>query len=99
MFEDGVRTLIARYPGRLSFNRIGSLSTLFFSSTEVCSNADAKAADTTAYARYFGAMLERGIYLPPSQFECMFLSLAHSPEDIQTLLMAMDASLAIALSN
>lgn len=99
MLEDGVRTLITRYPGRLSFNRIGSLSTLFFSSTEVHSNADAKASDTTAYARYFGAMLERGIYLPPSQFECMFLSLAHSPEDIHTLLEAMESSLSIALNS
>lgn len=97
--EDGVRPLVAQYPGRLSFNRIGSLSTLFFTDTEVRSNADAKRADTSAYARYFGAMLERGFYLPPSQFECMFLSLAHSDDDIQSLVQAMGEAIAIALND
>ncbi len=95
MLETAVRPLLERYRGRISFNRIGSLSTLFFTPTQVRSNAEAKAADTTAYARYFGAMLERGFYLPPSQFECMFLSLAHSPEDIQSLAKAMGEALAV----
>ena len=44
--------------------------------------ATAKASDTTRFGRFFRAMLERGVYLPPSQFEAAFVSLAHTEEDI-----------------
>jgi glutamate-1-semialdehyde 2,1-aminomutase len=54
---------------------------------------DARAADCRAYAAYYHAMLERGILLPPSQNEVMFLSTAHTPEDIDATLNAIDASL------
>ena len=89
-FEATIRPILDRYTDRLSYNRVGSLSTIFFTPGGVHSNADAKRSDTEAYARYFRGMIERGIYLPPSQFECIFLSMAHSREDFDRTATAMD---------
>ncbi|KGN90311.1 glutamate-1-semialdehyde aminotransferase [Porphyromonas crevioricanis] len=88
-FERLVREAIAPYKNLLSFNRCGSLCTLFFKSGGVKMNEDAKLSDTGLYARYFRMMIERGIYLPPSQFECMFLGVAHNTEDLQRTSKAM----------
>ncbi|MDY6121668.1 MAG: glutamate-1-semialdehyde 2,1-aminomutase [Porphyromonas sp.] len=92
-FESLVREAIAPYANRLSFNRSGSLCTLFFKAGGVTMNAEAKQADTALYAKYFRLMLNEGIYLPPSQFECMFLSKAHSEEDLQRTAQAMRKTL------
>lgn len=89
-FEATIRPILDRYGDRLSYNRVGSLSTIFFRSGGVSSNAEAKEADTATYARYFRGMIERGIYLPPSQFECIFLSMAHTQEDFDRTASAMD---------
>ena len=89
-FEATIRPILDRYADRLSYNRVGSLSTIFFTPGGVRSNADAKRADTETYARYFRGMIERGIYLPPSQFECIFLSMAHTQEDFDRTTAAMD---------
>lgn len=89
-FEATIRPVLDRYADRLSYNRVGSLSTIFFRSGGVRSNAEAKEADTATYARYFRGMIERGIYLPPSQFECIFLSMAHTQEDFDRTASAMD---------
>ena len=89
-FEATIRPILDRYADRLSYNRVGSLSTIFFRSGGVSSNAEAKEADTATYARYFRGMIERGIYLPPSQFECIFLSMAHTQEDFDRTASAMD---------
>ena len=63
-------------------NRVGSLLTLFFGLEEVRDYASARRADTARFARFFRGMLAEGMYLPPSQFEAMFLSLAHTEEHI-----------------
>ena len=89
-FEGLLRPILDRYADRLSYNRVGSLSTIFFRPGGVVSNADAKGADTETYARYFRGMIERGIYLPPSQFECLFLSMAHTDEDFARTIAAID---------
>lgn len=89
-FEATIRPILDRYTDRLSYNRVGSLSTIFFRPGGVSSNAEAKEADTATYARYFRGMIERGIYLPPSQFECIFLSMAHTQEDFDRTASAMD---------
>jgi glutamate-1-semialdehyde 2,1-aminomutase len=60
----------------------------------VTNYADAKKSDTKAFARFFQEMLKRGILLPPSQFEALFVSAAHSDEDIQRTIAAARASLA-----
>ncbi len=61
--------------------RLGSMFTVFFSEKEVTNYEDATACDLDAFRIYFHSMLEQGIYLPPSQFETNFISLAHSDED------------------
>jgi glutamate-1-semialdehyde 2,1-aminomutase len=63
--------------------RVGSMFCTFFTSDVVTDEASAKQSDTGAFARYFRAMLERGVYLAPSQFEAGFVSLAHTDEDIE----------------
>jgi len=74
-------------------NRVGSMMTLFFTSTAVTDYASAKTADKQAYARFFHGMLERGIYLAPSQFEAAFVSTAHSEADIRATISAAAAAL------
>lgn len=67
----------------LHVNQVGSLLCAFFTDQKVKDYAGALSSDTVAYAKYFGEMLEQGIYVAPSQFEAMFVSGAHSDEDIQ----------------
>ncbi len=69
-------------------HRLGSMFTVFFSAGSVKDYATAAACDLRAFGIYFHAMLEQGIYLPPSQFETNFLSLAHSAEDIEKTIAA-----------
>jgi len=63
-------------------NRVGSMSTLFFTHNPVTDYRSALASDTGRFAIYFREMLNQGIYLAPSQFEAGFVSIAHSNEDI-----------------
>ena len=72
----------------LSFNRVGSMFTWFFSSGPVTNWNSAAKCDTAAFGRYFRAMLDAGVYLPPSQFEAVFLGMAHSKEDVETTIRA-----------
>jgi glutamate-1-semialdehyde 2,1-aminomutase len=82
----------ARVP--VTVNRVGSMLTGFFTSTRVRDWTSAKTADTKRYGRFFHGMLERGVYLAPSQFEAAFVSLAHSPEDIEIAARAATQALA-----
>ena len=66
----------------LSFNRVGSMFTWFFNPEPVTDWDSASKSDTAAFGKFFRAMLDSGIYLPPSQFEAAFLSTAHSEGDI-----------------
>ncbi len=75
-------------------NRVGSLLTAFFCAGPVASYADVQRADAKAYGVYFHKMLERGVYLAPSQFEAAFVSLAHTEDDIRATAEAARASLA-----
>jgi glutamate-1-semialdehyde 2,1-aminomutase len=65
-------------------NRVGSMLTAFFTAGPVTDYASAKGADTARYGAFFRAMLVRGVSLAPSQFEAVFVSAAHSPEDVET---------------
>jgi glutamate-1-semialdehyde 2,1-aminomutase len=69
-------------------NRVGSMLTLFLGVDGVRNQDDALRADTARFGRYFHGMLAEGIYLPPSQFEAMFLSLAHTEADVERLVRA-----------
>jgi glutamate-1-semialdehyde 2,1-aminomutase len=66
-------------------NRVGSMLTLFLGVDHVRDLSSARHADAAAYGRFFHAMLAEGVYLPPSQFEAMFLSLAHTESDVDLL--------------
>jgi len=68
--------------------RVGSMLTLFFNSEQVTSWAVAEKCDTAQFARYFHGMLNRGIYLPCSQYEAMFVSAAHTQENIEKTISA-----------
>src|ERR1700683_3429732 len=74
-------------------NRVGSLVTMFLGANSVVDADEARRCDTVKFAKYFHRMLDRGIYLPPSQFEAMFLSLAHSFADIDATIDAARESL------
>jgi glutamate-1-semialdehyde 2,1-aminomutase len=75
-------------------NRIGSMMTLFFTElTSISSYRDARRCDTRRYGRFFHAMLDSGVYLPPSQFESWFVSAAHTDTDIDTAIEAGRAAL------
>jgi glutamate-1-semialdehyde 2,1-aminomutase len=74
-------------------NRIGSMVTLFFTAGPVTDYATAKTSDTARFGAFFRAMRERGIFLPPAQYEAMFVSLAHTDEDVDAVIAAARASL------
>ena len=67
----------------LCCNRVGSMLTWFFTPGPVTDWESAAKSDTAAFARFFRAMLDKGVYLPPSQFEAAFLSAAHTEKDVQ----------------
>lgn len=91
---EGLRTAAARAACPLALNQVGAMMTLFFCEGPVTSFADAKAADTDAFARYWRRMLERGVYLAPSQFESAMISLALTDADIAKAAQAAADSLA-----
>ncbi|MGQ8337885.1 glutamate-1-semialdehyde 2,1-aminomutase [Sunxiuqinia sp. A32] len=95
MLEAGLKSNLDKtgIPGVI--NRIGSMMTLFFTENEVIKSfEDAMSSDTGRYANYFKKSLESGIYLAPSQFECLFVSDAHTDEDIETIIAANEEALA-----
>ena len=75
--------------------RVGSMMCTFFNAGPVTDMAVAGKSDTGAYGRFFNAMLDRGVYLAPSQFECMFASLAHTDEDVEATVAAAGEALAL----
>ena len=91
--EAGLRSAIESSGVEACINRVGSAMTLFFTAGPVTDYASAKKCDTERYGRFFAAMRERGVFLAPSQFEAMFVSLAHSRSEIEKLTTAADESL------
>jgi glutamate-1-semialdehyde 2,1-aminomutase len=81
--EDGLRAAATEAGVPHQFNRVGSMWTLFFTSTPVVDLDTAKTSDTARFARYFWAMMDRGVYLPCSQFEAAFTSAAHTDMDVE----------------
>ena len=80
--ETGLRQVLEETNTEAQLHRFGSMWTLFFRAAPVTNYNAAKQSDTAAFGRFFHAMLEQGIYLPPAQFEAAFISLAHSEDDI-----------------
>ena len=71
----------------------------FFAPGPIHNLSDAKTSDTKLYARFFHAMLDRGVYLAPSQFETGFVSTAHTDADIDATIAAADEALAAVMAN
>jgi len=84
----GLRNALAAAGIHGQVNSIGSLSTMFFAPDPVVNYAGAKRSDTKLYARYFREMLNRGIFLAPSQFEAAFVSACHTQADIERTIAA-----------
>jgi glutamate-1-semialdehyde 2,1-aminomutase len=81
--EQGL-TAAARAAGvPVQVNRIGSMLTVFFTDAPVTDFASAQRADSARFARFFQGLLARGVYWPASQFEAAFISLAHTPADVE----------------
>ena len=80
--EAGLCEALGRAGVPTTVNRVGSMLTAFFTAGAVTDWGTATRADRARYGRFFHAMLGRGVYLAPSQFEAAFVSLAHSPDDV-----------------
>ncbi len=89
---DGVAAEAARAGVPLTTNRVGAMWTWFFTGSPVTDFTTASTSDTAAFGRFHRAMLEAGVWLPPSQYEAAFLGIAHSNEDVAaTIAAARDA--------
>lgn len=97
--EAGLRAAARAAEAPVQLNRVGAMLTLFFASSPVTDYATAKQSDTAKFAAFFHAMLERGVYLPPSQFEAWFPSLAHDESLIDQTIAAAEASLRACVAN
>jgi len=90
--EDGMRKAARTAGVAVQFNRIGSMFCGYFTSDPVHNLADAMKSDRARFAKYFHAMLKRGIYFAPSQFEAGFISTAHTSKDIEKTVSAASES-------
>ena len=86
MLCDGLRDITTTAKASCTINQIGSIGSMFFTKEYVRDYTSAKTADTMEYARYFRHMLNNGVYFAPAQFEAMFVSYAHTEQDIKKTL-------------
>ena len=87
--HDGLQKNISETNTNAIINRNGSMLTMFFTNEKEVNNyEDAMKCDLNKFSKYFRLMLEKGIYLPPSQYECLFFSIAHTDKDIDNFLIA-----------
>lgn len=94
LLEKGMHEAVKESPVPVYFKRIDNKFGLFFTDKEVTDYASAKTADTKAYAAFFWGLIERGVYVAPSQFEAGFLSSQHTPELIEQTIQAARESFA-----
>ncbi|MFS0669417.1 glutamate-1-semialdehyde 2,1-aminomutase [Peribacillus frigoritolerans] len=94
MLEKGIGAAADKYGVPHTFNRAGSMIGLFFTNEDVVNYDTAKTSDLEFFASYYREMANQGIYLPPSQFEGLFLSTAHSDEDIEKTIAAAEQAFA-----
>jgi glutamate-1-semialdehyde 2,1-aminomutase len=92
---EGVAALAEEARVALTTNRVGSMFTWFFTRDAVKDFASASKADTDAFGRFHRRMLEAGVWLPPSQFEAAFVSVAHGPKEIEAVLSAARGALTV----
>ena len=90
---DGIAAAFSQVEIPSSINRVGSMFTGFFNPGTVATLSEVEKSDTTTYGRYFHALLERGVYIAPSQFEAGFVSVAHTDADIDRTIVAVGDAL------
>lgn len=88
MLERGMRESAAKAGCRVTINRVGSMVTIFFCDGPVTDFASAARSDAKRFAAFFHAMLDAGVYFPPSRLESAFLCAAHTPSDIERIISA-----------
>lgn len=93
--KEGILQLGEKYGIDITVNQAGSMIGMFFTKAPVSNYQQSKASDTAFFAQYYKEMADRGIFLPPSQFEGIFLSTKHTKHDIENTLRAMDQSFAV----
>jgi glutamate-1-semialdehyde 2,1-aminomutase len=93
LLSDGIERVLHEIGDTIQFVRIGAIFCLFFTAKQVIDFNSAKTSDTQCFARFFWSMLERGMYLPPSQFEGCFISLALKDEMIDETVEAVKLAL------
>ena len=93
LLENGIERVLHEEGGAVQFVRVGAIFCLFFTAEHVIDYASAKTADTQRFARFFWSMLKQGVYLPPSQFEGCFVSLALEDEMIEETVEAVSVAL------
>jgi glutamate-1-semialdehyde 2,1-aminomutase len=92
--EAGLSAALSRNDAPGCVNRVGSLLTMFLGVSEVRNAQEARASDTRKFGTMFHSLIERQVNIPPSQFEALFVSLAHSDDDIDLAIAAASAALA-----
>jgi glutamate-1-semialdehyde 2,1-aminomutase len=88
ILEDGFKNNLKKLGKKFALNRVSSMSCMFFTEQPVNDFKTAITSDTELYGKYFHGMLERGIYLAPAQFEAVFISTAHSNDDLEKTIAA-----------
>ena len=95
LLEDGIARAAEASGATIATARIGSLITVFFASNLPSDYESAKCSDTKRFAKFFNALLEQGVYWPPSQFEAAFVSLAHGEDDIEATVSAIEKAMSL----
>jgi glutamate-1-semialdehyde 2,1-aminomutase len=95
---EGIESAAAERGAPVRVNRVGSMFTVFFTDAVVTDYATARKADTQRHARFFHALLEAGVYFPPSQFEAAFVSEAHDETEIEATIAAVSSAFASAVT-
>jgi glutamate-1-semialdehyde 2,1-aminomutase len=91
----GITTAAKEAGVAMTANRVGSMFTFFFTDKQVKDWESAATCDTVKFGRFHGAMMDAGVWLPPSQFEAAFLSISHTQGDIDDTLAAAREALAL----
>lgn len=93
LITDGITASLEKRDCSFAINRIGSMFSLFFTGRKVRGFDDVMSCDTELYARFYRALIREGVYFPPSQFEVCFISQAHSINDLEETVRAVDRAI------
>ena len=88
LLADGLAKAAADAAVPVTINRVGSIMSIFFTDKPVRNYADVQATNAKQFKKFFAAMLDSGIYLAPSAYEAMFVSLAHTQKDVEKTIAA-----------